>query len=453
MTIDVVQEVADLIWAGRQDEAVAVATAALVGAGSPTLDADRRVRLLVLRSESQLNRGETDLAAADADAAEAVAAQHGGSESQARACLAVAWIEANRGNLKRALDVCEAGMAAARRAGEPRLEALGLRHMARLQARTGADLTQCIVKAERAAALFGQHGDKVWQGRALVAQAQFHLNLGHVADARRLNQQALALARETGDLSGVVNALNYQSFLTSDAAEQLKHFAEALPAAQAFGDVFAVALIIGNLGETYRQLGLFRRAQRLLRDALVVQRRARHDASVSANLCNLAEIELVAGGAGGADAARTMVAEAAAIVRRSSDGKERCHPEMVAGLLALHVGAPDAALRHFRTAYRLAGPQALPDRIEMTHRMGGALLAAGRPGEALAATRRAAALHRKQGLNSMEGLDSLRCGGITPRRCVPTASALKPTRRWSRPTASYSWRSPRLATKACAATR
>jgi signal transduction histidine kinase/CheY-like chemotaxis protein/tetratricopeptide (TPR) repeat protein len=406
MTMDLVQQVADLIWAGRQDEAVEMTTAALEGSGAKTLDADFRVRLLVLRSESQLYRGETDLASADAQAARALAARHGSLESQSRACLAVALIEANLGNLKQTLEACQAGADAARRAGEPRLEAQCLLRMARAQARTGADLSQCIATAGQAAEVFAQHGDKAWQGRAQQSQAQFHLNLGHVADARRLNQQALALARETGDLSNVTSALNHLSFLSSDAAEHLKLYAEALPAALAFGDLTQTASIVGNQGETYRELGLFRRAQRLLREALVVQRRTRRMSWVNLNLCNLAEIELVAGGTSGVVAARSLLTEAAAIVRDSSDGSERSHPETVAGLLALHIGEPDAALRHFREAFRLAGPHALPFRMEATHCMGAALLAAGRPAEALAATRRAAAMHRKQGLSSMEGLDA-----------------------------------------------
>ena len=77
-----VQAVADLAWAGRHEQAIAAATAAL---RPKMLDADARMTLLDLRSESHFALGDLQRAGEDAQAMKALAKQEGGAALQSRA--------------------------------------------------------------------------------------------------------------------------------------------------------------------------------------------------------------------------------------------------------------------------------------------------------------------------------------------------------------------------------
>jgi signal transduction histidine kinase/DNA-binding response OmpR family regulator len=403
MTQDVVQEVADLIWAGRQDDAVAAATLALDGGVDEALTAGQRVRLLVLRSESQGLRGEWPQATADAQAALALADRARNDALRAQACVALATMQVRAAKFSQAEATAQRGLLAAQRAAEPVLRAQCLNQLARARASAGIDLRGCIKLREEAVRIFAQHGETVWHAIALRGLAANQATLGLLADARCHNLEALALTRQAGDLAGSTQALNSLAGLSVDAAENLKLYGEAFSAAMALGDVQSQAMIVSNLGDTYMRLGLFRRARRLTREALAIAQRLGHQQTTAVAIANLAELELAMRDTAAAD---EHVAQLAAMLRSHSSATIRSFHASIAGLTALAGGRAEQALKHFRTLQRIAGRDLLGNKLEATHRIGEALLAQGRPAEALAATRRAAALHVGQGLAALDNLDA-----------------------------------------------
>ncbi len=399
---DVVQQVADLIWAGRQDDAVATASAALAGADAPALTVEQRVRLLALRSESQGLRGEWPQATADAQAAWALADRARSDALRARACVALVTMQVREGKLAEAEATAQRGLLAARRAGEQVLQGQCLHQLARARAAAGIDLRGGIKLREEAVRLFTQYGETAWLATALRGLGVIHATLGLLAEARGFSLEALALARQSGDLAGIMASLNTLSTLTADAAENLKLLGEALQMAIAMGDVQGQSMVVSNLGDTYMRLGLFRRARRLTHEALAVSRRMGNEPQMMVARSNLAEIELAVGGTA---AAHEGVAQLAALLRPGASPLLRSFHAWIAGLTALASGHAEKALQLFRALQRIAGRQMVGNQIEAAHRIGQALLALGRPTEALAATRRAAALHRRQGLGTPDGLD------------------------------------------------
>ena len=85
---------------------------------------------------------------------------------------------------------------------------------------------------------------------------------GRVADADRAAREALELARRSGDLYGVGNALNMLTFHEADIAARKVLLQQALAAFEAAGYVERQAVITHNLGILYHELGLDRRARK-----------------------------------------------------------------------------------------------------------------------------------------------------------------------------------------------
>ncbi len=401
MTADAAQRVAALAWAGQQAQAIALATEALTGPGT---SAEQQVDLLSLRAESRLLQGDMANAQADAQAAAVLARRSRSQALRARALNLQALLLFQAGDMNVALAAARAAFAAATRSGEALLQAISQLFVGRAQSLRTTDLGAGIDKMASAAAAFAALGQPAWQGRALYFQAAALIRQGHAEQAERLGTEALALARHSGDLRNQGNTLNLLTFTTADAARQLKLYADALAAYRTVGDIGGQGIVIGNLAGTYQELGLFRRAQRLAREALEDFRRSGRRSAAIAVLLNHAMAELQVGSV---DAARAGAAEAAALVRSLGDRAGKHQATMVMGLIAMHEGHAADAARHFANALRQAGRDALPQRIEYLQLAGWAHLALGQPAEALAATRRGVRMHRAQGLTTMDGLDAV----------------------------------------------
>jgi tetratricopeptide (TPR) repeat protein len=185
-----------LAWAGRQEQAIEAATAAL--AAGP-LTAAEHLALLDLRAESHIAVGDLDRAMADAQAMQALAGRS--AELQARASCCMAQVHMRRGDVAQAVEAASTALKAARASRRPAL--IGLAELRRGEAYhrefTRQDLA--LEHAGRAAQHFERLGDHAKQGRALIVQALAHWRLGHRADCDRLASQALALAQASGDLA------------------------------------------------------------------------------------------------------------------------------------------------------------------------------------------------------------------------------------------------------------
>ncbi len=401
MTAGALQRIAALAWAGQQAQAIALATEELDATG---LSAELHVGLRVLRSESHLLLGNMASADDDAQAAQRLARRSRNAALQARALNLQSLLQFQTGEMNAALAAATAAARFASRSGDPLLKALSLLFLGRAQSLSGADMAGGADKMARASTLFAALAQPAWQGRALYFQAVALFRQGQAAEAERRANEALVLARQSGDLRNQGNILNLLTFTTVDEAIRLKLYGEALAAYRAVGDAGGQGIVIGNLGGTYQELGLFRRAQRLASEALDGLRRSGRLSSAIGVLLNLAMAELQVGSV---DKAVALTTEATTLARTLGNRLGQHQATMAAGRIAMRQGRPAEAARLFARALRQAGNDALSHRIDYLNLAGWAHLEANQPAEALAATSRAIKLHRAQGSAAMDGFDAV----------------------------------------------
>ena len=383
-----VQEVADLAWAGQHEKAIAAATAALK---RKTLKTDERASFLDLRSDSFLATGDLKLALVDAQAMQTLAARERDAGLEARALSRLAGTQGRMGDFRAALASAIAAVKVAKRTGNRKVEAETLWRLSLVQALGRFDSKAAPEIAARAASMFGSLGDMAGRGRALHAEAVAWQNVDQADLSRRAVQDALMLARRAGDLLGVGNALNILSNLEPDLAVQKRLQSEALEAFTAAGYLLSQVTAKGNLGATYAELGLARRARRLTLDAAATCRRAGSMSALLLWTWNLVEFAF---NAGAVDDVRSFSAEASALTRSLRDNRFSVYPTLSRGWLALCEGKPTEAARYFERVAQQVEAEDTPTRLFALTLAGRAHLAARQPAAALAATSEAAKLHR-----------------------------------------------------------
>ena len=393
------QQIVDLAWAGQHEHAIAAATAALA---HKSVETDERMTLLDLRSESYIAVGDLKRAAADAQSMKALAKREAGVALLARALCREAFVQSRLGDQHAAIATAAAALKAARRSRQPQLEALSLWRLAGAQIAGRIDPGAAVANAKRAADVFASLGDTIQQGRALQTKGSALWVLDENVKSRKTSVEALALARQCGDLFGQGSALNSIAIVQPDLAASLRLYSQALDDWKAAGYVLSQAMATGNLGASYADLGLYRRARRLSLDAAEICRRAGARTPLLVSIWNLAEWEFQAGSL---DDARAFAAEAAAVTRALRDKRFHAHPSIAAGWLALRERRLAAAARHFERAVKLAESLDATTLLQALTEAGRAHLAAGHPVAALAATRRAAKMHRAMGLIPLDSIN------------------------------------------------
>ncbi len=382
------QQIADLAWAGQHEQAIAAATAALK---RKTLAADDRMSVLDLRSDSYIAVGDLARAAADAQAMKALAKREGGAALLARALCRESLVQVRQGEMRAAVAGATAALKAARKSRAPELEGLSLWRLANAQVAGRIDLGAALDNAAQAADAFKALGDFVQQGRALQTKGSALWVLDQNAKSSQTAFEALALARRCGDHFGQAGALNSIAIVEPDLATGLRLYSQALDAFKAAGYVLGQALATGNLGASYADLGLYRRAQRLTLEAAAISRRAGAMAPLLVASWNLAEWAFQSGVL---EDARAFSAEAIALTRALRDKRFSTHPSLAAGWLAMREGRFAVAARRFERAVREAESLETSTQLQGLTEGGRAHLAAAHPAAALALTRRAAEMHR-----------------------------------------------------------
>jgi GAF domain-containing protein/tetratricopeptide (TPR) repeat protein len=391
-------EVRDLAWAGRHGEAIERATALLE---APRASDTLRVELLGLRFESHIARGDLDAAGADAAAMAEIArvTKKPLLTAQALDCRTV-W-EFRRGQLRKAAKTARAALKAAREAKSTYVEATTLSRLAEMLARAHDPDPSAEEYAIRAAKLFDRLGCAYERARALRSRAMVLNGRGQVEEARALNVEAAAIARQTGDTYGLASALNSQSMNLANLAERLRLLNQAHAAFDASGHVMGGAIALNNLGILYSRLGLTSRAARCLRQALAVSERIHSEPLMLNQKSNLASVFLEDGDV---QSARSFVEDAAALAARSDILVERAEAHYLQGTLAMLTGEPARAVREFRSAVRMVAETG-DEMLELNYLpyLVEAYLAAGREKLALAASRRATKLHKAHGFAATSG--------------------------------------------------
>ncbi|MFO1303895.1 MAG: GAF domain-containing protein [Burkholderiales bacterium] len=385
------QDIADLAWSGRHEEAVAAATRGLERRKLAPID---RTTLLDLRAESCLALGELALAQADAQA-ELVAARAAGDPALiVRALCRSAAILTRMGDMNAAFRTASTALELARDAGHRHAEAHALLRVAHAETLGRLDVKGSPARAEAARAAFAEVGDAANLGRALHVLSIAHSNLDRHDLTKRCAQESLALARQTGDLLGEGNALNMLAYYETDLAVQTRTWQQALDAFRRAGYVLAQVTASGNLGSAYADLGLMQRALRLTRDAASIAERAGARSSWTVWLWNLVEFEIMVGGVA---AARAYAAEAARVSRALRDRRFLAYGDLTAGMIAQREGRAGEAVRILGRALRKVPDDDPGGKIYVEIALTRAALAAGDRQTALAHVERAARAHRAFG--------------------------------------------------------
>ncbi len=256
--------------------------------------------------------------------------------------------------------------------------------------------------ARRAVAIFERLGVPTFLARAWLVLGNTYVGLEQPREANEACERALALARQCGDLTCQAGALNLLGWFEPDQAKAVKLRQQALAAYTAAGNVHGRAIIIGNLGSMAVSMGLYRQARRQLAEADAMHRRMGNQSALAVNSGNLFEAELRMGNL---EAARVAGAEAAEIVRARKFRRFAGWPSGYLGRLALAEGRFAEAVRLYERACEEQGPHNDGVLMALESDLAHAFLKAGEPVKALAATRRAVALHEAKGLAWLDGMD------------------------------------------------
>ena len=314
-----------------------------------------------------------------------------------------ALVQMRKGDFKAAVGTATAALKSARQSKQTALIAMSLFRLSEAQFREGIS-DQAVQNASEAARSYAALAQPAGQGRALWAVAAAQSKLGHAAEANRAASEALALCRSCGDLYGAGNALNMLTFDEADLGTRLRLLNQALAAFDAAGYLERQAAITYNLGIAYSNLGLYRRARRLLLKArdVYVGTGSRAGLDTFLLIMALGEMEM-----GHLDAAHRYLAEADSAAGEGY--QDRRFPSLRAlthGRLAILEGDQRAALRHGKLAVKLLrdDDQAAIEMNALAS-LGQAHLLMGSPVAALAATRRAVRLHRSHDLAALQALN------------------------------------------------
>ena len=394
-----VADIAALAWAGRHDEAIRLADAALA---EPGLGAAARIELLDPRAESRM--ALSDYAGAHDDAVAMLGLARGAHKPAllARALCRLALMQTRQEKAPQHVETAQAALRAARVARQPALEALSLFRLSEAQFRS--DLGEAaLLNAQRCAALFESLGDTVWQGRALWAQAHAHDRLGQGAQREQAARQALALAEAAGDQLGIGAALNILYREHHDIGQRLMGLKQSYAAFRAAGYVERYSGPLGNLGLTYSALGLFAQARRLA----VQSRQADQNQGNRHSLVAFAvQLSMIEARLGHLDEHRRLVEQADTLNRGLGDHWFDSVVHWLHGSSAALQGQPAQACVHFEAAIASVRQGQGTDSTQLIivlSSLGQARLEAGDAPGALAATRQAVELLRarpQQGIGS-----------------------------------------------------
>ena len=261
MTDPQLQTIADLARAGRHADAVQAATSALAAAQRHAL-LDQRIHSLVALCE--LPRALAD-AQAQLALAEQTRSQPRSQAQRAAALCNLAMVQSRQEYNTQALQTAESALQAAQAATaaqRPALVALALLRQAMAALSTDSALAER--SATDAAQRFEILRDAAHQGQALRVLASVKLAEADTREHRALAEQAVALARQAGDASGLARAIMTRDQSDDDLAVRVRGLHEAHRVARDAGNLEQQATAEHNLCLTYARLGLLRRARRLM---------------------------------------------------------------------------------------------------------------------------------------------------------------------------------------------
>jgi len=393
----------DLAWRGQHDQAIEACTQALVTLvdGAP-LPVPAQMDLLDLRAESYIATGKLDLAGRDAAAMLKLAEAGRTAALKAQALSRQAMVQMRQGALKSALEAATAAEKAARQSRQTSLHALTMLRLAEAHNRSG-DYRAGAEAGREAVRLFEDAHDLSGSGRAYWVVAYASKGLGRTKESRAAALKALDVCTRAGDRYGVGNALVILSQTQSDITESLRRLREATEAFEAAGYADRRAVVIGNLGVGYYELGLFSHARRLFREGVALTSAIGARQALTYGAANLISNDLELRDV---DRARAGLHEYGHLLSDLGDANMECGLARYEGDLALVEGDYATAVRRYQSAVQIANQAGLGAEVICLTLMGQAQLAHGDSAAAVKTTSKATELHRAQGFPSPDGFAS-----------------------------------------------
>ena len=141
--------------------------------------------------------------------------------------------------------------------------------------------------------IFHDAGDLAGESGALHAMAEVPINQGDLVQAKTLYEQALALARQTGDKKATARELGNIGLIyiqQGDVATGKKMYAEALDEFREIRDRQGMEVTTANTGDIFYTEGKLGAALAEYKDALVLAREVGHKSSEAIDIQNIGDV-------------------------------------------------------------------------------------------------------------------------------------------------------------------
>ncbi len=212
---------------------------------------------------------------------------------------------------------------------------------------------QATADCEEGRRIYHEAGDLAGESGALHDMAEVPINQGDLETARKLYEQALALARQTGDLRATARELGNIGLIyvqQGDFATGKKMYAESLGAYREIGDKHGMEVVTANTGDIYYTEGRLGDSLAEYEDALVLAREVGHKSSEAIDIKNMGDVLADQGDLQGA---MQMYQQAIGIQREIDDKSYQASSLVSIGKLRRQKGDGDAARKNYEEALAL----------------------------------------------------------------------------------------------------
>lgn len=185
-------------------------------------------------------------------------------------------VQVARGEYAEALGAYEHSLRLREVASDRRAEAATLSNIGTIYEKLG-DYSKSLEYCHRSLAVSEEIGDQDRTATALANIGVVHQLLGDWVSAMEAFERGAEVFERLGDRKHQAKCLNNLGVVCRDRQDYpraLQHYEKAHEAATAMQDPETIALTLGNMGDTYRLLGAYEEAERLLLQSLDVGQRA-----------------------------------------------------------------------------------------------------------------------------------------------------------------------------------
>ena len=393
--VQIIKQVRGLAWSGEHTQAIELASQEL---SASTLKLAAQLDLLDIRAESHIAQGKFDLAAKDANAMVKLAKSEN-PKSMAQALNRKALVQMRMGDSKAAVKTAVRALKASQGSKQKSLIAQSLFRLSESQMRAWQS-EAALENGQKAIALFQELDDPSGTGHAYWSVACAYADLRRAEESRLAAHTALELCQSIGDQYGIGNALNALTLTDADIADNVQHIQWAKQAYESAGYTERIASAIVNLSNAYYFLGLYSHAIRLLGESVSKLRAIGAKGALINSLVNLSYGEIILGKF---TAAHLHLEETETLNIDLEDPQQAAYLSANWGDLSFAEGDFEAAIRHYKSAVKIAKQANLHSENVFLAFLGKAHLANHSPAVALKATTRATNLHRAQNFAKPDG--------------------------------------------------